>query len=70
MFLGHRLEWRLFSNRVGFALSESIVYQSEIDDSTLDLRVLNPVAIFHNYYIRGHANSLLTVELDYTPVRG
>lgn len=66
MFLGHRLEWRMFGNKVGFALTEAIMYQSE--DNTFDLRVLNPAAIFHNYYIRGNSNSILSVELDYTPI--
>ena len=61
VFLGHRLEWRMFKNKVGFALSEAMMFQSE--DVLLDLRVFNPSAIFHNYYIRNNSNSLLTVEI-------
>ncbi len=68
VFLGHRLEWRMFKNKVGFALSEAMMFQSE--DVLLDLRVFNPSAIFHNYYIRNNSNSLLTVEIDYTPIKG
>lgn len=68
VFLGHRLEWRMFKNKVGFALSEAMMFQSL--DVLLDLRVLNPSAIFHNYYIRNNSNSLLTVEIDYTPIKG
>jgi hypothetical protein len=66
MFLGHRLEGRLFDGKVGLALSESIMYQSK--DNLLDLRILNPSMIYHNYYIRSNSNSLLTFEVDYTPI--
>ena len=67
MFIGHRLEWRGLKNKVGFTLTEAIMYQSA--DNTLDLRVLSPTAIFHNYYIRNNANSIISFELDYTPFR-
>lgn len=67
MFIGHRLEWRGLQNKVGFTLTEAIMYQSA--DNTLDLRVLSPTAIFHNYYIRNNANSIISFELDYTPFR-
>jgi hypothetical protein len=68
MFMAHRLEWRMFNNKVGLALTESIMYQSE--ENLLDLRILSPVMIFHDYYIRSNANSLLGLELDYTPFKG
>ena len=68
MFIGHRLEWRLFKDKVGFSLSEAIMYQST--DNTLDLFILSPTAIFHNYYIRGNANSIISLELDYSPIKG
>ncbi|GAB1432775.1 hypothetical protein MASR2M29_14000 [Spirochaetota bacterium] len=66
MFLGHRLEGRLFNDKVGLAISESIMYQSE--ENLLDLRILNPAMFYHNYYIRANANSLLAFELDYSPI--
>ncbi|MBN2859619.1 MAG: hypothetical protein JXK93_05065 [Sphaerochaetaceae bacterium] len=66
MFLAHRLEGRLFNDKVNLALTEAIMYMSE--DNTLDLRVLSPATIFHNYYIRGNANSVLSLEVDYTPI--
>jgi hypothetical protein len=66
MFMAHRLEWDMFKNKVGFVLTEGIMYQSE--DNTLDLRILNPAMIFHDYYIRGNANSLLSAELNYSPI--
>ncbi len=67
MFLSHRLEWRMFSDKVGLALTEAIMYQSL--DNTIDLRVLSPTAIFHNYYFRANSNSILSLELDYSPIR-
>lgn len=67
MFLGHRIEWSLFSNRVGFALSEAIMYQSK--ENYLDLRILNPSMVYHNYYISNNANSLLTLEVNTSPYK-
>lgn len=67
MFLAHRLEWRLFRDKVGVALNESIMYRSL--DNTIDLRILSPTMIFHDYYIRSNANSLLSLELDYSPIK-
>lgn len=80
MFMGHRLEWRLFKNKVGLTVSEAIMFQSSDNtdtdlveqnnlDTVFDLRFLNPAMIYHNLYIRSNANSLLTLELDYNPVR-
>ncbi len=66
--IAHRGEGRLLNNKLGLALSESIMYQSE--ENVLDLRYLSPTALFHNYYIRANANSLVTAEIDYTPIKG
>ena len=68
MYMAHRLEWRMFRDKFNLALTESIMYQSE--ENLLDLRILNPAMIFHDYYIRSNANSLLGVEFDYTPING
>ena len=68
LFMAHRLEWRMFRDTVGIALTESIMYQSK--ENTFDLRFLNPSMIYHNYYIRSNANSLIGLELDYTPIKG
>lgn len=67
MFIGHRVEWRMFYDKVGLALSESIMYQSR--NNLIDLRVLSPTTILHNYYIRSNSNSLLTLEVDYSPIK-
>ncbi|MBJ2356423.1 hypothetical protein [Sphaerochaeta sp. S2] len=68
MFMSHRLEWRMFQDKVGLTLTESIMYQSK--ENYLDIRILNPAMIFHDYYIRSNANSILGLEIDYTPVNG
>lgn len=65
MFMAHRLEWRMFHDKVGFTLTEGIMYQNKA--SSLDLRVLSPAVIYHDLYIRSNANSLLGLELDWTP---
>ena len=77
MFIAHRLEWRI-GERADMAITEAIMYQSE--SGNIDLSVLSPTALFHNYYmsptalfhnyyIRGNANSLLSFELDMTIFR-
>jgi len=67
MFMAHRLEGRLFKDKVGIALTESVMYQHQ--DGTIDFRILSPAMLFHNYYIRSNANSLLSLEVDYTPIK-
>ena len=44
MFIGHRLEGRLFKDKVGFVLTEAMMYQSATN--AIDLTVLSPTAIF------------------------
>lgn len=68
MFMGYRLEWRLLNQRLQISMNESIMYQHE--DGILDLRVFNPLTIYHNYYTRSNANSLASLELDYALAKG
>ena len=67
MYMHHRFEWRI-CEKVGLAISEGILYQHP--DNYLDLRVLNPMMIFHNLYMKQYANSLLNIDLDWTIVPG
>lgn len=67
LFLGHRLEFRLIKDTLRLTFNESIMYQSK--DSTLDMRILNPFLIMHGHYIAGNANSLLTLELEWSPIK-
>jgi hypothetical protein len=65
LFIAHRFEWRII-NKINFVMSESIMYQSE--DGSIQLDVLGPTALLHNLYRTGNSNSLVTVEIDYSPV--
>ncbi|MEA5027895.1 MAG: hypothetical protein VB056_03360 [Sphaerochaeta associata] len=67
MFLAHRVEFRFLQDKLGLAVSESMMYQSAT--GSIDLRFLNPVGFYHNQYIRGNSNSMLVFEADYTPVK-
>ena len=65
MFLGHRIEFSFLEDKLGLALSESVIYKT--DYNTLNLAAINPFGFFHNEYIRGMANSLISAEIDYNP---
>ncbi|MGB4405390.1 MAG: hypothetical protein WBI82_00835 [Sphaerochaeta sp.] len=62
MFMAHRFEWRLFDGKVGFSLNEAIMYQPK--NGAFDLRILNPMMLYHNYFIRSDANSIASLEFD------
>ena len=66
-FIGHRLEWKTLGGKLGIVVNEAIIYQSATN--YLDLRVLSPTTIFHDYYVRSNANSMVGAEIDYTPFR-
>lgn len=68
MFIAHRMEWRLFNDKVGFTVNEGIMYMSK--DNKIDLTVLSPAHVFHNSYVRSLTNSILGFEVDYTPFDG
>ena len=67
-FIAHRLEWRLFSDRLGLALTEGVMYMSK--DNRIDLIAISPAHLFHNSYTRSLTNSILAFELDWTVVKG
>ena len=67
-FIAHRLEWRFFQDRFGFALTEGVMYMSK--DNRIDLIALSPAHLFHNSYTRSLTNSILGFEFDYTPMKG
>jgi hypothetical protein len=63
LFFAHRLEWRMFEDKVNFALTEGLMYQSE--SGTLDPQLLNPFFLMHNLYRWQNGNSILTIEADW-----
>ena len=68
MLLAHRFEFTPFRGKLKIALNEAIIYMSE--ENKLDISVFNPAMLYHNLYIRGNANSLSTLEMDFSPYKG
>ncbi len=68
LYLSHRIEGRLFKDKLAFSATEAIMYASA--DATIDPRIFNPTIIFHNFYNASNANSTLALELDVTPIKG
>lgn len=66
-FQAHRYEVELFDRKVRAYLTEGIMYQSQ--DNFVDLSILNPFAVYHNYFNRAQCNSIMTLEMDYAPAR-
>ncbi|MHB9294424.1 hypothetical protein PilKf_00138 [Pillotina sp. SPG140] len=66
LFIAHRLEWRLFRNKLGFALNEAIIYQTA--KGVINPDALLPSMILHSLYRKGNQNSLLTLEADFSPI--
>jgi hypothetical protein len=64
-FIAHRVEFNP-APFIQLALTESIMYQ----DQGLDIRYLNPLMIYHQYFTPGITNSLVTAELRLAPRRG
>ena len=67
MFMAHRIEWKLFNDKFKIALTEGVMYQSATN--FIDLQILNPVMFFHDLYMRSNANSILSLELEYSPIK-
>ena len=67
MFVAHRFEFRMFSDRLRLTLNEATMYQSE--DNTVDFRIFNPLNIMHGLYVSANANSLASLELEFAPTK-
>jgi hypothetical protein len=66
LFIAHRLEWRMFQDKIGFAFNEAVIYQSASGDISFDTFV--PSMLLHNLYRNYNQNSLLTLEADFSPL--
>ncbi len=66
----HRLEFKLFDDKVGFVVNEACMFWSSKSSPHFTLAQINPFGFMHNEYIAGNANSLLVFEADYTPISG
>lgn len=67
LFIGHRFEFRMFSDKLRFTMNEAIMYHSP--DNTIDFRIFNPLLILHGLFIPANANSLASFELEYSPIK-
>lgn len=67
MFMAHRLEWRFWKDKFKVVITEAIMYQSATN--FIDLQILNPIMFFHDLYIRGNSNSIMSFEIEYTPIK-
>ena len=67
MFIAHRFEFRMFSDKLRLSINEAIMYQS--DTNYLDARIFNPLLIMHGYYMPANANSLASIELEFSPAK-
>jgi hypothetical protein len=68
LFMGHRLEWRVWQDKINIALTEGIMYMSK--DNRLDFIALSPAMLWHNNYTRSLTNSILALEVDATLLKG
>ncbi|MCL1817762.1 MAG: capsule assembly Wzi family protein [Spirochaetaceae bacterium] len=65
LFMAHRFELLPF-DCLRIAVSESIIYGGKYPD----IKVFNPMMVYHNYYQKENMNSLVTGEIDYVPIPG
>lgn len=67
-YMTHRLECRFLADRLYAAINESVMYRK--DEAFLDLRYVNPVMYFHNYFIPYTTNSILDLEASFAMAKG
>ena len=68
-YSAHRFEARLFNDKLGFILTEGLVYMS--DTNNFQFAALSPVYFMHNGFMSRNSNSTLALELDWaTPLKG
>lgn len=68
VFMAHRFDFRLLKDRVNLSLAEGVLYQNAT--SSFDVSYFNPMNLFHNYYIRGNGNSIMSIETDVAVAKG
>jgi hypothetical protein len=67
LFIAHRFEWRILKNKLNMAFTDAIMYEHE--NGYVDPTVLSPLIILHNLYRRENSNSILSLEMDFSPVK-
>lgn len=64
MFTAHKIEGRLFNDRLGLAISEGNMFVSA--NGTFDVAALNPMLSYHSLFYKANCNSIVAVDLDLT----
>jgi hypothetical protein len=67
LFIAHRFEWRIFKNKLNMAFTEAIMYEHE--SGYVDPTVLSPLMFLHNLYRLENSNSILSLEMDFSPFK-
>jgi hypothetical protein len=68
LFVAHRVEWRMWKDKLNFAFTESVMYED--GNGNIDPIIFSPVFFLHNLYKSKSANSLIALEADYTVIPG
>ena len=64
IFVAHRYEWRVF-DRVNIAFTEACLFTS----NTFELKFLNPLLVYHNFFMDEYANPIMSFEIEANPFR-
>jgi hypothetical protein len=64
MFTAHKIEGRTLFGRLGWGLSEGLMFVSE--DGTFDVAALNPMLSYHSLFYKANSNSIIAADLDFT----
>jgi hypothetical protein len=67
LFIAHRFEWRILKDKLNMAFTEAIMY--EHGSGYVDPTVLSPLIFLHNLYRLENSNSILSLEMDFSPVK-
>ncbi len=63
--LAHRLEFRT-TEQLNISFNESIIFGNKY----INITELNPVFVFHNLFSPEYSNAMISMEADYTPIKG
>lgn len=67
-YVAHRFEGRMLSDKLSFAITEALVYDSPT--SSIQFTALSPMYFMHNAYMPNNSNSTLALEINWTPIKG
>ena len=68
LLITNRIEGRLFSDRLTIAFNNTTLYKD--DNGLIDLRYMNPLDYYHNFFISHKQNASAAFELIYAMAKG